>query len=273
MDIDPFTLAQEAIKLEKQFQANGCHGRSDNPAILVNKCKLPFVISAPHAVLHHRNGREKDNEVYTGALALQLANRTGASVIIYARTTKEDPNYDKTGKYKERLADLVRETKAVCVIDLHGMDEEFAKRRRLGQVEIGTAHGQSLLTDENKYLLDIVKTQLEHNDIEVSVNKYFTAGFLNTITSYSSRELHTPAMQLEIGGGLRDVSHHPECYEQLAIALCTAIHTIVKGEQKKKHLSTWHVDEEAVKALYKAAREYKRRHPPSGEIFVYPPME
>src|SRR5438874_12607349 len=109
MSNDQNTFAEEAIELERQFRANKCRGEDSNPSTLVRKGTAHVVISAPHAVIHYRNGKKKLNEPYTGALALQLHERTGANAIISARTTEEDPNWDKTGLYKARLKELAQE--------------------------------------------------------------------------------------------------------------------------------------------------------------------
>src|SRR5207247_7003850 len=102
-----YGIAKEAIELEKQFRENGCHGKKTNPPVLLKK-GVGVMISAPHAVTHYRNGKVKLNEPYTGTLALQLAYRTGASAIIYARTTQEDANYDASGTYKQTLVELIK---------------------------------------------------------------------------------------------------------------------------------------------------------------------
>jgi hypothetical protein len=120
------TLAKEAIELEKPFQANRRRGANSNVSPMVKKGTVHFMVSAPHAVIHYRNGIKKLNEPFTGALALQLHERTGANAIIHARTTNEDPNWDKIGLYKTRLKELVKDklVPSYFVLDLHGLSKQ-----------------------------------------------------------------------------------------------------------------------------------------------------
>jgi hypothetical protein len=222
MDNDQYTLAEEAIELEKQFRANRHRGKESNPCPLVRKGRAHFVISAPHAVIHYRDGKKKLNEPYTGALALQLHERTGASAIIYARTTGEDPNWDQTSLYKTKLKELVQEAEvpSYFVLDLHGLSQT-AKRDAI----IGTANGAALMKLNG--LLAKLKMALEDGGLKnITVDEVFSAVGQNTITSYTYRELKIPAMQLEIGADWRDPTSAPEKYLQLVSALCSAIETI-----------------------------------------------
>ncbi len=219
--LDSDAVVKEAKELEKQFQANGYTGRSIGPSILEVKGTLPVVISAPHAVRCGRNVQKQIPQLYTGALALQLATLTGASALITARTSDEDPNRDEPGLYKPKLATLVSETGACFVLDMHGSDENFVKEKGLGQVEIGTADNASLRGA--LYFRQTLVRVLENAGITVTVDKYFTADRPGTITLYTSEKLGTPAMQLEITQSLRDPEHVPQKYVHLLSALRDAI--------------------------------------------------
>jgi hypothetical protein len=232
MNNDQITLAEEAIELERQFRANKRRGEDSNLSPLVRKGTAHVVISAPHAVIHHRDGKKKLNEPYTGALALQLHERTGASAIIYARTTDEDPNWDKTGLYKAKLKELVQEASvpSYFVLDLHGLSQSI-KRDAI----IGTAKGKALMKLDS--LLARLKEALEGEGLKnIAVDEAFSATGRNTITSYTYRELKIPAMQLEIGADWRNPASTPEKYARLVSALCSAIeaiHTVVTEYYKK----------------------------------------
>jgi hypothetical protein len=226
MNNDQITLAKKAIELERQFRANRCQGEDSNLSPLVMKGTAHFVISAPHAVIHHRDGKKKLNEPFTGALALQLHERTGANAIIYARTTDEDPNWDKTSWYKTRLKELVQEASSPSyfVLDLHGLSQSV-KRDAI----IGTANGKALMglnSLRSKLELALAGEGLKN----VAVNGRYSASRQNTITSYTYQELEIPAMQLEIGADWRSPASAPEKYACLVSALCSAIeaiHTVV----------------------------------------------
>lgn len=222
MDDDQKTLVEEAIELERQFRANRRRGEDSNPCPLVRKGRAHSVISAPHAVIHYRNGKKKLNEPYTGSLALQLHERTGASAIIYARTTDEDPNWDETSLYKTTLKELVQDAAvpSFFILDLHGLSRTV-KRDAI----IGTANGKALMG--LNWLSAKLKGALEGEGLKnITVDEVFSAVGQNTITSYTFRELKIPAMQLEIGADWRDPISAPEKYARLVSALCSAIGAI-----------------------------------------------
>lgn len=227
--LDRDAVAEEARELEKQFQASGYTGRRNGPYILEVKGTLPVVISAPHAVRCGIKVQKQTPQMYTGALALQLATLTGASALVSARTSDEDPNRDEPGQYKPKLATLVRETHACFVLDIHGSDENFVKEKQLGQVEIGTAYNRSLRG--KRFLRKMLEEALENAGITVTVDKYFTADAPGTITVHTSEELDIPAMQLEITRSLRDPDHYPQKYVNLLSVLRDAIiamHTVCR---------------------------------------------
>jgi hypothetical protein len=230
--LDGDALVEEARDLEKQFQANNYTGRSNGPTILEVKGTLPVVLSAPHAVRYGRKNR-KQPQVYTGALALQLARLTGASALVNAHTSDEDPNRNEPGLYKPKLAALVRETHARFVLDVHGSDEDLAREKMLGQVEIGTIYSRSLRG--KRFLRNILEEALEHAGITATIDKYFTADAPGTITLYTSEDLETPAMQLEIMRSLRDIDHAPQKYLQLLEILREAILAMQATCEEKKN--------------------------------------
>ena len=226
MDTNQKLIANEAIELERQFRANRHRGVEGGLFPLVRKGNGRVVISAPHAVIHYRDGKKKLNEPYTGALALQLHERTGASAIINASTTSEDPNWDKTGVYKTRLKELVQEgpIPSYFVLDLHGLSQTVKR-----DIIIGTANGKALMKLNS--LLVKLELALEVEGLRnIGVNEVFSASGQNTITSYTYRELKIPAIQLEIGADWRNPALAPEKYAHLVSALCSAIkaiHTVV----------------------------------------------
>lgn len=271
MKQDSRLIAQEAKALEQQFRANDYHGSSSNPTVLVKKGNLPLILSAPHAVFHPRNGKEKENELYTGALALQVASYTGASAIVHARTSEEDPNYDPPGPYKETLRLLVEEIQPICVLDIHGMAKGYAK-----DICIGTVYGKSLR--ERGWILGWLQDSLRAHDMNIGVDDPFDANIPNTITFFTSTKLSTPALQLEIDGLFREPGVHPRAYAQLVSALIHAVTRITDEVHHPKTLQPkppleWHADVEAHKRLLQEARKQRKQYPPTGEIWVYPNLQ
>lgn len=220
MAFDPRSLAQEAIELEQLFQANNYRGKETNPCPWVLVGSTPVVISAPHAVMHPRRGQQRENEPYTGPLALQLHATTGASAIIYARTTAEDPNYDKNSPYKEALKELVQEAKngTYFVLDLHGL-AKTAKR----DVILGTAQGGTILSGD-EYILGMLIDAFSREGINnIAVDEVFAATNPYTVAFYTARELKRTALQLEIHRGYRNPRRDPDKYVRLFQALWSVI--------------------------------------------------
>ena len=82
--------------------------------------KIPILISAPHGARHLRDGKWKEEDEYTGAIAVKLAELTGAHVIYVKSATKEDSNYDLKTKYKDKISEVVKEHGIKFIADIHG---------------------------------------------------------------------------------------------------------------------------------------------------------
>lgn len=216
-------FASAAIKLERQFAKNGYIGEQLGPLSLYIEGSTSVVLSAPHAVKHYRRDRSdpEDADIYTGSLAIQLASLTKASALIYARTSKEDPNDDADGEYKRQLRDLVTQKQARFVLDFHGLAE-----KRLMQIAVGTGGNRENLLGRTD-LLDILRNTLENAGFEIAEDApRFKASRPNTISSFTRRVLGIPALQIEIHKDYRDPRNKPDAYDKLIRALDKAIHAI-----------------------------------------------
>jgi hypothetical protein len=76
------------------------------------------VLSAPHEVTHVRDGRPKQSERGTGALAFAIARLLGGAAICAAPDQQGDPSWDLGHPYCERAQAL---SAGAPVIDLHMM--------------------------------------------------------------------------------------------------------------------------------------------------------
>ena len=219
--VEPYDeLARQALGLEAQFSSNHYQGSSHGPTIIQTKGKLPVVISSPHAVNHPRDGRLKLADTFTGALALQLSEMTGAPAVIYSRTSEEDPNYDEDGAYKQLLAEVVAGSQARFVIDLHGLG-----RSQPFQLVIGTAHGRTIAGQLawRQSFVDLLFNN-GFTEIGADIPDYYDAARPTTITSFIWRTTRVPALQLEIHKDFREPSAAPRNYASL-------IHTLAEGIQ------------------------------------------
>jgi hypothetical protein len=230
MNAEGSVLVDAAIQMEHQFAENGYSGSSTGPALLMLQGDVPIIISSPHAVNHPREGRLKVAEILTGTLALQLASLTQASVLVYAHTSEEDPNYDVDGPYKQQLLRLVESTSARFVLDIHGLGQW-----RPEEIAIGTAFGKTL--GQQLEILHVFTQELTmagFTNILIDHPEQFNAARPTTITSFIWRELGVPALQLEIHKKYRNVKYTPDNYLKILYTLRDGIQATQQVLEKAK---------------------------------------
>lgn len=103
--------------------------------------EIPVLVSAPHACLHIRDGVEKMEEEYTGAIARYLACQTGCYAIYTTKIAPEDPNWQQYGEYKAAVSRIIKHSGVGFLVDLHGMTNRY----NMG-VALGTINGKSCTT-------------------------------------------------------------------------------------------------------------------------------
>lgn len=195
-------------ELEQEFQSGNL------PPLLVLSGRIPVLVSAPHAVTHWRDGREKNADLYTGALALWLHEQTGCAVLAAGRPSQADGNHDPAAvsPYKQELARILRENPVKVVLDLHG-----AKASQPFDVELGTGpgwEGKSALVQEARLCF---LAQGFHPK-KIWSDRLFSAAKTETVTRFCIQDLKVPALQLEINRKYRDPGK-PENLEMLMAAL------------------------------------------------------
>lgn len=175
---------------EEQFRSKSYFGSSDKD-YEYKPGNIPILISAPHAVKQLRNNEYKKADIYTGALVKILHKTTGAHVI-YKTSTNGDENYtiDET-KYRKKVKEIVKKNDIKVVIDLHGMASD-----KDSDIDIGTGNASNTNLLGQSYILSSVVSSL--NNVNYTVNKYFTGGGSKTMSTYCSKKLGVPSLQLEI---------------------------------------------------------------------------
>ena len=173
---------------------------------------LPVLISAPHACMHRRNGTDKMQEEYTGALALYLAESCHCSAIAISHKISEDPNWDASSEYKTAVKSLVQENKIKFLIDLHGM----SIKNNMG-VAVGTIKGRACAAEsvvphfiDSGFVLcneDTSPPKQAWRSLIVDHPK-FTGGLVNqTLTRFASEILDIQAVQIELSPEVRVVEY------------------------------------------------------------------
>jgi hypothetical protein len=173
--------------------------------------RVTVLLSAPHAAAHCRNGRLKEEDEYTAALARFVGEQTGAHVLYVRRQLDHDPNYDRRSPYKELLGEIIRNTSVRFVLDLHGASDQHD----FG-IELGTIRRQSC-KDQLELILAALAEQGFTPDGQglgrLELDGHFTGGggvYQETVTRYVWETLKIPAAQMELNSRLRVVYRAPK---------------------------------------------------------------
>jgi len=151
----------------------------------------PVVITAPHSTRPLRNGKRRFSDGGgTAALAVAIAQITGATIIYTSYEGPSDPNYYDDNRLKEKLKQIIETLHPKYVLDLHG-----SHSYRSYDIDLGTMDGKSLLGNEK--LLKRLIEQFHKDGITSISHNRFSASKAQTITKFSSNH-GVPAIQLEI---------------------------------------------------------------------------
>ena len=211
------TLKSHLNRLLKKLKALDAQFEYRNPALDDTPWfksvtgPLPVLVSAPHACMHRRNGIDKMQEEYTGALALYLAESCHCSAIAISHKISEDPNWDETSDYKTAVRSLVQENKIKFLIDLHGM----SIKNNMG-VAIGTIKGRACAAEsvvphfiDSGFVCDEDASQPKQTWRSLVIDHpKFTGGLVNqTLTRFASEKLDIQAVQVELSPEVRVVEY------------------------------------------------------------------
>jgi hypothetical protein len=162
---------------------------------------LQVLVSAPHAAVHTRNQKPKEEDEFTGGMARLIGELCGAHVLYARRKSNTDPNYYPNVPYKQALAKIVQLNQIAFVMDLHGA----AADRSFG-LELGTANKQSCPADlVNSIISTLSEAGFRDNASDrlrrLAINERFSGQGhedWETITRYVWKKLYLPVVQIEI---------------------------------------------------------------------------
>lgn len=198
------------------FERSMIHYQQDalTPAsgIRIRVGKQPILFTAPHSARHKRDGRWKQEDEYTAAIADYLHRTTHAHAIYLTHQLDPDPHDDGADNlFKQTIATFLRENPVALLIDLHGVrgDRDFG-------VALGTMNGISCPAEEPVLIDCFQKTGFSFDKTIVSLDRlvlnhpYYTGGLTRpTITRFVSENFQLPAAQIEINGWLRILQRLP----------------------------------------------------------------
>jgi hypothetical protein len=166
------------------------------------------VITAPHAVPHERDGVLKRADMWTGGLALLVAELTGAAAVVETSGTG-DPSWQHEHPFKDAVAAL----EPAIVLDLHAM-------RAVDQVvEVGS--GAAAHEPASDLAVD-VRGALESSGVPTLLDQRFPARGTATLVQWASGR-GIAAVQLEVSVRLVPPFAEDSDVERLVHALVAVV--------------------------------------------------
>lgn len=201
---------KQAVEIENEFSQNKYRNVCrENYRIRHVVGTNNFMITAGHSVNHLREEKIKFADVFTGSIASILAKITGSHALLMESSGNFDPNFDKSNPFKERMRDIAKIYEINGILDIHGCKEE-----REFDVSIGISR-----QDTADQFISSVMSAINESGLIVDANNTFRALKRETITSYSSEELHIPCVQVEINRRYRDPINRPENFARILSVL------------------------------------------------------
>lgn len=187
---------------EQEFKINNRDGQlKEEKSYRIQSGKNNIIISAPHSVRHMQNGNVKSADLYTGAIAKFVAEKTNSHLIVKCAFNKDNPNSSNNSNYKKELANHIKQNNIKFLIDIHG-----ASLTQPFNVDVGTFNGQNI--NNRKEVEKIIVNAFAKNNIdEVFFNHTFIAS-ANTVSRKINEQTGIIAFQLEINRRLRKTKHN-----------------------------------------------------------------
>lgn len=184
----------EFNKRNAKYSANNNDGSEPDDSIRwVDRTKTsPLVLVAPHATNHHRRGRPKVADLYTGGITEMVADKLHASAL--TTTGKVSDWHDNWTTRDDKFTRVLKGLPDnAIVVELHGMDDSSSDE----PVSVGTGDCPSPMTD------DIVRRLSETHHGQVDIDSGFNAQASYTVADFMQKRGHS-AMQIEMDHAIRD---------------------------------------------------------------------
>jgi gamma-glutamylcyclotransferase (GGCT)/AIG2-like uncharacterized protein YtfP len=210
-----------ALTFEKeQEERYGEFPPEDSSGMMFVRGDTPMLVTAPHATMHSRINKLKEQEEYTGAISVILHSLTGSYALYTHWASTTDPNFYDNAPFKKKLAKIVTKFGIKFVLDLHGTGV-----KRNEDIYPGVGKDKEFLIGNNLYF-DKLKDTVHSNGFILGGFHVFPATRQMTVTKYVATNLGIPAMQIEINKRLREPESKPERFEKLVNSLTDYINYI-----------------------------------------------
>ena len=184
------------------------------------------IISAPHSVEQTRNGKIKNAEPQTGALAKMLHDVLNCPVIYKTKNCCDDANYDEHSSYKQALLEYIRKNNIAFLIDLH----QLAPTRDV-KIDIGTGKLKNVFDFE--FINIALKVFSSRNIGLIQIDTPFDATYPFTVSSYISSACNISCLQIEMHSNIVRADTNDSQVEKVFDALVDLIKSIsqkIQGE-------------------------------------------
>ena len=202
-------LIEHLIQIEKSIHYNEFPPPERKPFVVIAR-ESPIIFSAPHGAITFRfNNKEvwHEEDEYTAGMALLISELCNTSVIATIwRTEESDPNEHPLNRssYKQELCQLVKQTKARWLIDLHGAGAKsnFLSDEQLVDLGIGIQldylpHGVS------QQLVTCIEQYLGKGATDRKGMRGFPASDPNRIAAFAHTYLSVSSVQVEMKPAVR----------------------------------------------------------------------
>lgn len=184
---------------------------ADSLYALAGTRRSNVLVTAPHAVVHHRPERRKGADVASGGMALAVAALLGARCLVAAGEQSHDGNRSPAGTFKQAVHEAIDDGVSV-VLDIHGMADSFGI-----DVCLGTG------ADERgtRPLYEPLRLELQAQGRSVSVNDPWGASHPDTVTN-TAHARGVAAVQLEVANRWRQPWDHAQRSARFVLGLAAA---------------------------------------------------
>jgi len=165
---------------------------------------IPVIFSAPHAAPQTRGWERKPCDEFTWEIVRKLCEKTWAYGIIRIENRDDDPNYYNdwlSWEFKDEIISLIKNYWIKYWFDIHGCKDDL-----WFSIDIGTNYWENINQDLD-FLLDIQK-KLSNNFWRVVVDKIFDAEKSEIVSTYISKHVKCPYIQLELCRALREETEY-----------------------------------------------------------------
>jgi len=175
---------------EGQFASEHYSGMPSNGLdAIVRQRRSSLLITAPHATKHGRHGQIKEEDEFTGSLALLLGRELDASVIVAAHCQPDLSNpAELSTDFYNAFTELAPQHK--FIVDIHGMSNKHGSG-----ICIGTG-GWDPDGEEVRLAVEILMNEMA--EFTPQVNVPFSAQAPYTIVHLGKQEHQIPGVQLEL---------------------------------------------------------------------------